>query len=144
MRRILASGLGLGLIPGRVRGRDAGAGTFGAALAVPLALAVENPVVELAMVAGVIALGWWAARPFAAGDPGWVVIDETAGAWLAMVGLTGWPLVAGWLVARVADITKWPPGVRAAEGLPGPYGVMADDLVAGLYGLAAGGLLTLV
>ena len=144
MRRILASGLGLGLIPGRVRGSDAGAGTFGAALAVPLALAVENPVVELALVAGVIVLGWWAARPFAAGDPGWVVIDETAGAWLAMVGLTGWPLVAGWLVARVADITKWPPGVRAAEGLPGPYGVMADDLVAGLYGLAAGGLLTLV
>lgn len=144
MRRILASGLGLGLIPGRVRGSDAGAGTFGAALAVPLALAVESPVVELALVTGVIVLGWWAARPFAAGDPGWVVIDETAGAWLAMVGLAGWPLVAGWLVARAADITKWPPGVRAAEGLPGPYGVMADDLVAGLYGLAAGGLLTLV
>lgn len=143
MRRILASGLGLGLIPGRLRGSDAGAGTFGAALAVPLALAVESPVVEMALVAGVIVLGWWAARPFAQGDPGWVVIDETAGAWLAMVGLTGWPLAVGWLVARVADITKWPPGVRAAEGLPGPYGVMADDVVAGLYGLAAGGLLTL-
>ena len=144
MRRILASGLGLGLIPGRVRASDAGAGTFGAALAVPLALAVANPAVELALVGGVTVLGWWAARPFASGDPGWVVIDETAGAWLAMVGLTGWPLVAGWLVARAADITKRPPGVRAAERLPGAVGIMADDLVAGLYGLAAGVLLTAI
>ncbi len=140
MRRILASSLGLGLILRRLRGSDDGAGTLGAALAIPLALAVENGRLEVALVIAVTAIGVWAAHPFAAGDPGWVVIDETAGAWLGVIGLGGWPFVIGWVVARAADITKWPPGVRAAERLPGAWGVMADDLLAGLYGLAAGWL----
>jgi phosphatidylglycerophosphatase A len=138
MRRILASSFGLGLIPRRLRGSDAGAGTFGAALAVPLALAIDSVWLEIALVAVVTVAGLWAARPFATGDPGWIVIDETAGAWLGVIGLGGWPFVVGWVVARLADITKWPPGVGAAERLPGAWGVMADDLVAGLYGLAAG------
>ena len=144
MRRTLASSFGLGLIPGLIRGSDSGAGTFGAALAIPLALLVENAGIEAGMVLFVVAIGLWAAAPFALGDPGWVVIDETAGAWLAMIGLAGWPLAIGWLVARVADITKWPPGVKAAERLPGTWGVMADDLVAGLYGLGVGWLVSLV
>lgn len=138
MRRILASSFGLGLIPRRIGGSDAGAGTFGAALAIPLALAVDSLWLEIPLVAVVAMAGVWAARPFASGDPGWVVIDETAGAWLGVIGLGGWPFVIGWLVARAADITKWPPGVGTAERLPGAWGVMADDLVAGLYGLAAG------
>ena len=142
MRRLLASSFGLGLIPRRIRGSDAGAGTFGAALAIPLALAVDSVWLEISLVAVVAVAGIWAARPFASGDPGWIVIDETAGAWLGVIGLGGWPFVIGWLVARVADITKWPPGVGAAERLPGAWGVMADDLVAGLYGLAAGWAIT--
>ena len=142
MRRLVASSFGLGLIPGRIRGSDDGAGTFGAVLAIPLALVVSNGWIEAGLVVGVAAIGLWAATPFASGDPGWVVIDETAGAWLGVVGLGGWRFVVGWLVARVADITKWPPGVKAAERLPGPWGVMADDLVAGAYGLTAGWLVT--
>ncbi|NNF87568.1 MAG: phosphatidylglycerophosphatase A [Acidimicrobiia bacterium] len=142
MRRLLASSFGLGLIPRRIRGSDAGAGTFGAALAIPLAIAVDSAWLEISLVAVVAVAGIWAARPFASGDPGWIVIDETAGAWLGVIGLGGWPFVIGWLVARVADITKWPPGVGAAERLPGAWGVMADDLVAGLYGLAAGWAIT--
>lgn len=141
MRRLIASSLGLGLIPGKLRGVDDGAGTFGAALAIPLALLVTSTPLEIALVVAITSLGLWAASPFATGDPGWVVIDETAGAWLAIIGLGGWPLIGGWLVARFADITKLPPGVRAAERLPGSWGVMADDLVAGIYGLAVGGLL---
>ena len=137
MRRIVASSLGLGLIPGRLFGSDNGAGTFGAALAIPLALLVENGWVEFGLVAAVTAVGMWASRPFANGDPGWIVIDETAGAWLGLIALSGWPFAVAWAVARVADITKWPPGVKQAERLPGAWGVMADDLVAGLYGLAA-------
>lgn len=140
MRRAIASSFGLGLIPGRLRGSDEGAGTFGAVLAIPLAISVSNPGLEIAFVVVVATVGLWAANPFAKGDPGWIVIDETAGAWLAMIGLSAWPLVVGWIVARFADITKLPPGVRAAERLPGALGVMADDLVAGLYGLAAGWL----
>lgn len=142
MRRTLASSLGIGLIPRRVRGSDSGAGTLGAALAIPLSLAIAATWIEVLCVAGVSVVGWWAARPHASGDPGWIVIDETAGAWLAVVGLSGWPFAVGWMVARVGDITKWPPGVRAAERLPGAWGVMADDLVAGAYGLAAGLLMT--
>ena len=144
MRRIVASSAGLGFIPRQVRNSDAGAGTVGAALSIPLALLVEPIWLELALVAAVTALGLWAAGPFAEGDPGWVVIDETAGGWLALVGATGWPLVVGWVVFRIADITKQPPGVRRAERLPGAWGVMADDLVAGLYGLIAAGLVSLL
>ena len=141
MQRTIASSLGLGLIPGKLRGCDAGAGTLGAVLALPLAILVDNPALEIALVVVVVVVGLWAAGPFAHGDPGWVVIDETAGAWLAMVRLGGWPLIFAWLVARYADISKVPPGVGAAERLPGSLGVMADDLVAGLYGLAAGWIL---
>ena len=144
MQRTIASSLGLGLIPGKLRGSDAGAGTLGAILAIPLAILVANPALEIALVVAVVVVGLWAAGPFAHGDPGWVVIDETAGAWLAMVGLGGWPLILAWLVARYADISKVPPGVGSAERLPGSWGVMADDLVAGLYGLAAGWILSAV
>lgn len=144
MRRIVASSLGLGLIPGRLRGSDDGAGTVGAVLAFPLALLVSPAWLEAVLVAALILVGVWAAAPFAEGDPGWVVIDETAGGWLAIIGVGGWPMVIGWVVFRLADITKWPPGVRQAEAMGGPWGVMADDLVAGLYGLAAAAVLGLL
>jgi phosphatidylglycerophosphatase A len=42
------------------------------------------------------------------------------------------------VVFRIADISKKPPGVAAAERLGGALGVTADDLVAGLWALAAG------
>ena len=142
MRRLVASSLGLGFIPRRIRGSDAGAGTVGAGLAIPIALLVEPAWIDGLLVAAMVALGFWAAAPFAEGDPGWVVIDETAGAGLAMIGTGGWPLAVGWLVFRIADISKAFPGVRRAEELHGVQGLMADDLVAGLYGLAAAGLAT--
>ena len=52
MRRLLASSLGLGLILRRIRGSDTGAGTIGAALAIPLALAVTNTWLEVALRSG--------------------------------------------------------------------------------------------
>lgn len=146
MRRTVASTLGLGLLLGRLRGRNEGSGTLGALAAVPLWLAARRLGItgQLSLVGALAAAGLWSARPFArqGADPGWVVIDETAGAALALVGLGGWPAALAWTVARAGDITKLPPGVRAAERLPEEWGVMADDLVAGLYGLAAGWLLT--
>lgn len=143
MRRLIASTLGLGLLLRKLRGSDEGSGTIGALAAVPIALLLNTPW-EIAVLLAVMAAGWWAARPFAEGDPGWVVIDETAGALLAMVGMTGVALVVAWLVARIADITKSFPGVRQAEALPDASGVMADDLVAGAYGLAAGAIIQLI
>jgi phosphatidylglycerophosphatase A len=150
VRRLVASSLGLGLIPRALRGSDAGAGTFGAALGAAvggLVLLTGAPwwVTLLAALAAVAA-SLWSAAPFAAGntDPGWVCMDETAGTLVALVGLAGWPWAVALVVARLADIFKILPGTRAAERLPGALGVTADDVVAGLYGLAAGWALSAV
>ena len=93
-------------------------------------------------MAAAVLLSLWAPRPFLREDPdpGWVAIDEVAGALLAVTALSGIAWVVAWAVARLADIFKVLPGVGAAERLPGAIGVTADDLVAGLYGLAAGWL----
>jgi phosphatidylglycerophosphatase A len=141
LRRFVAAGLGVGWIPDRIRGSDDGAGTLGALLAIPLAVATQSlgVGVQVAVLAALCLVGWWASGSAAEGeDPGWIVIDEVAGAFLAMMTLSGWPLVIGWLVARIGDITKRFPLVARAEGLSGPTGIMADDLVAGVWGLAAG------
>lgn len=144
MRRFIAAGFGVGLVPRRVRGSDSGAGTLGALVAAGIALALlPLPLwVHLAAVGAATALSLWAPRAFLAddSDPGWVAIDEVAGALLAVTGLGGAAWVVAWVVARLADIFKVLPGVRAAEGLAGAIGVTADDLVAGLYGLGAGWL----
>jgi phosphatidylglycerophosphatase A len=146
MRRFIAAGFGVGLIPRRIWESDNGAGTFGAVLAGIIAF-VLIPLGLWAHVAAtiiVIGLSLWSPAPFLAEDkdPGWITIDEVAGAMLAVTGLVGWPWVVAWVIARLADIFKVLPGVPQAERLPGSLGITADDLVAGLYGLAAGWILT--
>jgi phosphatidylglycerophosphatase A len=143
MHRLVASSFGLGLIPRRLWGSDNGAGTFGAALAAVvgcLLVAVDAPwwiVGLLALVSTVASI--WSARPFAAdGDPGWICMDETAGTFVAMIGLGGIPWVVAVVVARLADIFKVLPGVTHADGMHGPLGITLDDVIAGLYGLAVG------
>ena len=145
----MASGFGVGLVARRLWGSDAGAGTFGAAVgaAVSLSLYRRAVVWQLLAVGIATALSLWAPRRFAANgeDPGWVVIDEVAGTMVGLIGLAGWPWVAGLVVTRMADITKALPGVGRAERLPGALGITADDTIAGLYGLAVGwGLYLLV
>ncbi len=141
MSRLVASWFGSGLILRRLRGSDGGSGTVGAAFALILAMwagTVGWWVQALAALL-VVALSIWSAGHFAdEGDPGWVVVDEAAGTFVATVGLGGWPAVAAFAVFRAADIFKQTPGVGAAERLPGGWGITADDLMAGLYGLAAG------
>jgi phosphatidylglycerophosphatase A len=66
-------------------------------------------------------------------DPSWIVIDEWAGLFLALVGVvpSEWRLiVCAFLLFRFFDATKVGP-VGWAESLPGHWGIMADDLVAG-------------
>lgn len=77
------------------------------------------------------------AREAGRGDPGFVVIDEVAGQWLALLFVP--PLWTNALVAvllfRFFDILKpWP--IRRFEALPEGTGIMADDLVAGAFALA--------
>jgi phosphatidylglycerophosphatase A len=146
VHRLVASSFGLGFIPRRLWGSDAGAGTFGAALAAVISVVLWSAEIWVQALVAVafIGLSLWSAVPFATGgqDPNWVVMDETGGTLLALIGLTGWPWLAALVVARLSDITKWPPGVAASEGLPGSLGVTADDAVAGIYGLGVGLLLT--
>jgi len=66
-------------------------------------------------------------------DPSWVVIDEVAGQWIAMVGLGGVSVV-GVLLAfagfRLLDIAK-PGPIGWADRQGGAFGIMADDILAG-------------
>jgi phosphatidylglycerophosphatase A len=112
-----------------------------------LAIALLVPPVygRLTALGGAIVLGIWSISALKLGDddPGWVVIDEAAGTFLATIGLATPAAIVGWVVFRFADIAKKAfPGVAAAEKVSG--GIMADDLVAGLYGLAAGWAVQLI
>lgn len=145
MRRLIASWFGSGLVLGRIRGSHLGSGTVGAAVAFVVAMAIGQWIGFWGQVAAlvlVVAAATWATEPFVTneGDAGWIVVDEAAGTFLAVLGLTVSPAaVVAFAVFRAADIFKrWFPGVAAAERAPGPVGVIADDLVAGVYGLAAG------
>ena len=147
MQRIVASWFGSGLLLRRVTGSDVGSGTVGAAVAfvISLWLSAFGWGAQAAAAGVTILLSVWASGPFAGShddddaDPGWVVVDEAAGTFLATIGLGGAAAVAAFVVFRLADIFKDAfPGVARAEALPAGIGVTADDLVAGLYGLAAG------
>ena len=70
-------------------------------------------------------------------DPQFVVIDETAGQLITLIGtpLSWKSFLAGFILFRVFDIVK-PPPVRQLERLPEGTGIVVDDVAAGLYGLA--------
>jgi len=82
-------------------------------------------------------------------DPGWIVIDEVCGVWIALSLIPNAsivnPLIGSIIlliafgVFRFFDILK-PLGIHRFEKFPGAWGVMADDLLGGIYA----GLLTAV
>ncbi len=131
----VASGGGIGFAP-------LAPGTLGSAAAVLFGRALLcGPYHALALalaVALVVPVGVWSIkRAGGAGDPGWVVVDEFAGQWVAMLALPG-PGAIGCLLAfalfRLFDIAK-PGPVGWVDRRHGAWAVMGDDLVAG--GLAA-------
>jgi phosphatidylglycerophosphatase A len=69
-------------------------------------------------------------------DPQFVVIDETAGQLITLIGapLAWKSFLAGFILFRVFDIVK-PPPVRQLERLPEGTGIVVDDVAAGIYGL---------
>jgi phosphatidylglycerophosphatase A len=67
-------------------------------------------------------------------DPQWIVIDEWAGLYLALIGVSHHQIgavILGFVCFRIFDATKLGP-VGRAEDLPGAWGIMADDVVAGV------------
>jgi phosphatidylglycerophosphatase A len=77
-------------------------------------------------------------------DPQFVVIDEVAGQWIALLGShANWrhALIA-LVLFRLFDMTK-PFPLRRLEELPGGWGIVLDDVGAGLYALGVALLLHL-
>lgn len=68
-------------------------------------------------------------------DPGFVVVDEVIGQWIALAGAStlNWKsFLAAFALFRLFDIWK-PAPVRQLESLPGGLGINADDAMAGVY-----------
>ncbi|WP_290761993.1 phosphatidylglycerophosphatase A [Fibrobacter sp. UBA4297] len=72
-------------------------------------------------------------------DPGWIVIDEVCGIFMALaffptdiIVAHPWFLAIAFGLFRFFDILK-PLGIHKMEKLPGAWGVMADDLLGGVY-----------
>lgn len=93
---------------------------------------------NIALAALAIALGIPAATRIARAsgikDPQFVVIDETAGQLITLIGapLSWKSFLAGFILFRVFDILK-PPPVRQFEKLPEGTGIVVDDVAAGVY-----------
>ena len=92
----------------------------------------------LALIAAL--LGTWAIHATREpDDPAWIVIDEVAGQWIAMLGLghVSFPgLIAAFVLFRVLDIVK-PGPIGWADKQHHAIGVMGDDVLAGLIAAAA-------
>jgi phosphatidylglycerophosphatase A len=134
---LIASGFGVGLIPGAP-------GTYASlvtALSFLLVYGVSRRIapelhvstVCLVSLVGVLASAG-VARQRGTKDPSVVVIDEIAGQLVTFlfVPVNTVNLVCGFLFFRLMDIWK-PFPIRRLESLPGGVGIMADDLLAGIY-----------
>jgi phosphatidylglycerophosphatase A len=90
----------------------------------------------LAVAAGIPA-ATRVARSCGLKDPQFVVIDETAGQLITLIGapLAWKSFLAGFILFRAFDIVK-PYPVRQLERLPEGTGIVVDDVAAGLYALA--------
>jgi phosphatidylglycerophosphatase A len=116
-------------------------GTVGSAAGLVVYLLVwwtQSTLVEAGLIAGVFAVGIWAATAaehyFGGIDPGPVVIDEVLGMLVTLafmpVGLA--TALAGFVLFRIFDVIKPYPAGRF-EQLHGGLGVMADDAMAAVY-----------
>lgn len=127
-------------------------GTWGSLAALPAAWAlwqVGGPILlSVAIIAGFTGGTIAIARELKESgthDPGWIVIDEVVGQWIALlpvaVGATAsgtaptrlWPgILAAFLLFRLFDIWK-PWLVGHADRRKDAFGVMLDDLWAGMF-----------
>jgi phosphatidylglycerophosphatase A len=131
--RWIATWLGCGLAP-------KAPGTVGSIGAVPVHLLLRHvhPVAHALAVLGITLVGVWSAdkvaKELGVEDPQIVVIDEVAGALLAMGLVRGSPgaELAALVLFRVLDITKPGPIARAEHARPAGLGIMLDDVLAGL------------
>lgn len=139
----IACGFGTGLSP-------VAPGTVGSAAALlPYLWLRELPLAAyLGVVLAVFVLGVLVSRTLcrrcAVEDPGFIVIDEFVGQWLALaLAPSGWIwILVGFLLFRLFDVWKPWPVSWADRNVEGGLGVMLDDALAGV--LAAFALAGLV
>lgn len=135
----IATGFGAGLAP-------VAPGTVGSAVAlIPYCLWLRDlPLAGyFVAVALVFALGIAASRVVVARtgvqDPGFVVVDEFVGQWLALALAppAWWWIFAGFILFRIFDVWKPWPVSWADRNVHGGLGVMLDDALAGVMAGAA-------
>jgi phosphatidylglycerophosphatase A len=119
-------------------------GTAGSAAAIAIAVVLHEyaglaPWHFLLLAALLFAPAVWSAgvtaRACKIKDPGFVVVDEVLGQWIALAGAAtlNWKsYLLAFALFRLFDIWK-PAPVRQLEALPGGLGINADDAMAGVY-----------
>ncbi len=134
---VLSTWGGSGLLP-------SAPGTWGSLFTLPFAWVIaERWGNEALFIAAALAffVGLWSSdrylRHSTSKDPGAIVIDETAGQFLALalVPVELWWYAAGFVLFRLADIYKPWPASWADRSLKGALGVMTDDIFAAVYAL---------
>jgi phosphatidylglycerophosphatase A len=111
-------------------------GTYGSAFACILLYFLPSvfahPLFIFALI--IIALVVLNKLTFEGNDPGYVVIDEVIGMFIAMAGhsITFFSLLLGFVLFRFFDIIK-PYPIKRVEAFRKGYGILADDIVAGIF-----------
>ena len=144
---IIATWFGSGLLP-------KAPGTWGSLAALPIAYLISAFTGAHVLITGIISLfciGIWASNKVEEStqkkDPGFIVVDEVVGQWIALLPLpflydffTPYlffvPITAiSFFTFRLFDIWKpWP--IKYVEmKVPGGLGIMVDDVIAGIYAL---------
>ncbi|MHC4320677.1 MAG: phosphatidylglycerophosphatase A family protein [Planctomycetota bacterium] len=154
---IIATWFGSGLLP-------KAPGTWGSLAAFPFAYIISVYTCPYALIFGTVALffiGIWSSNKIEKSaqikDPGFIVVDEVVGQWIALLPLPflysflnpnsfylfSAPMAAVAFIAfRIFDIWKPWPVNYADKNFSGGYGIMFDDVIAGMYALIVTSALT--
>ena len=147
---IIATWFGSGLLP-------KAPGTWGSLAAFPFAYIISVYTCPYALILGTVALffiGIWASGKIEKSeqvkDPGFIVVDEVVGQWIALLPLPFlysflnpdsfhlyFTVIAAvaFIAFRIFDIWKPWPVNYIDKNVHGGYGIMLDDVIAGMYAL---------
>ena len=156
---IFATWFGSGLLP-------KAPGKWGSLTAIPFAYLISIYTCPYALISGIVALffiGIWVSDKVENSaqikDPGFIVVDEVVGQWMALLPLPflyrfldhnsfyyfSAPItVVAFFAFRIFDIWKPWPVNYADNNFSGGYGIMFDDVIAGMYALIVTSALTTV
>jgi phosphatidylglycerophosphatase A len=154
---IIATWFGSGLLP-------KAPGTWGSLAAIPFAYIMSVYTCPYVLISGTVALffiGIWASDKIEESaqkkDPGFIVVDEVVGQWIALLPLpflysildhssfyffSAPVAVLAFIAFRIFDIWKPWPVSYADKNVHGGYGIMLDDVIAGMYALIITSALT--